>query len=142
MEAVLRYSPKSVSRASVRRFYNKWRESAGIPRRCDIPDCTFHTGELVWRGSPLPLILDHINGHRMDNRPQNLRLVCPNCDSQFSTRGGANRGRVLESEEGKFVLGTRDGRRHLHLLLEPARLTITGYAPTLTVTTLSATDDA
>lgn len=48
----------------------------------------------VWHGEPLVLVLDHINGHRADNRLRNLRLLCPNCNSQQSTFAGRNRGRV------------------------------------------------
>jgi HNH endonuclease len=38
----------------------------------------------VWRGRPLPLVLDHINGVRDDNRLENLRIVCPNCVATFA----------------------------------------------------------
>lgn len=43
-----------------------------------------------WNGRPLVLRLDHINGVRTDNRIENLRLVCPNCDSQLPTFAGRN----------------------------------------------------
>ena len=39
----------------------------------------------VWNNKPLLLILDHINGINNDNRLENLRFVCSNCDSQLST---------------------------------------------------------
>lgn len=39
----------------------------------------------VWRGAHLTLEVDHINGNNKDNRPENLRFVCPNCHSQFPT---------------------------------------------------------
>jgi hypothetical protein len=39
-----------------------------------------------WFGNPLTLDVDHINQDWMDDRPENLRFLCPNCHSQF-TRG-------------------------------------------------------
>jgi hypothetical protein len=48
----------------------------------------------VWNGSELVLRLDHVSGRRRDNRLENLRMVCPNCDSQLPTFAGRNRGRV------------------------------------------------
>jgi DNA-binding CsgD family transcriptional regulator len=47
-----------------------------------------------WLGSPLSLALHHRNGDRLDNRLQNLELLCPNCHSQtenFSGRNGRRR---------------------------------------------------
>jgi len=44
-----------------------------------------------WNGKPLVLRLDHINGVRDDHRLKNLRLLCPNCDSQSSTFCGRNK---------------------------------------------------
>jgi hypothetical protein len=38
-----------------------------------------------WRGRPMALILDHINGVATDNRLANLRIVCPNCAATFDT---------------------------------------------------------
>ena len=41
-----------------------------------------------WKGKPLSLQLDHINGINNDNRLDNLRLLCPNCHSQTETFAG------------------------------------------------------
>jgi hypothetical protein len=46
-----------------------------------------------WQGKPLIMILDHRNGDNTDNRLENLRLLCPNCNSQQPTFAGKNRGR-------------------------------------------------
>lgn len=38
-----------------------------------------------WNGKSLVLVLDHENGDATDNRLENLRLLCPNCNSQTDT---------------------------------------------------------
>lgn len=44
-----------------------------------------------WRGKPLTLQLDHINGINNDHRLSNLRFLCPNCHSQTDTYAGKNK---------------------------------------------------
>ena len=56
-----------------------------IEYRCDI--CKTPP---IWNGQPMTLVLDHINGIHSDNRLENLRFVCNNCDSQLDTYKARN----------------------------------------------------
>jgi hypothetical protein len=63
-----------------------------------------------WRGKPLSIQIDHINGVRDDNGLENLRMLCPNCHSQTETFGALNRKkrrrtfrRVLENSTEKSI---------------------------------------
>jgi len=50
-----------------------------------------------WQDQPITLIVDHIDGDASNNFPENMRLLCPNCNSQTSTFGGRNKGRGRKS---------------------------------------------
>jgi ribosomal protein S27AE len=47
----------------------------------------------IWNGEKLSLILDHKNGDPKDNRLENLRILCPNCNATLPThcRGYKNK---------------------------------------------------
>lgn len=51
-----------------------------------------------WRGKPLSIQIDHVNGKRDDHRIENLRMLCPNCHSQTDTYGGRNNRRKTENK--------------------------------------------
>lgn len=113
----LRYHGGTRNNGVAKRQYLAWRgaQQPPIPERCDNRACRFFSEPLIWNGSPLELILEHANGVNTDNRTSNLRLLCPNRDSQnTTTRGGANAGRVVKSAGG-FALVERDGKKS-HLL--------------------------
>lgn len=44
-----------------------------------------------WRGEPITLEVDHIDGCNTNNVLTNLRLLCPNCHSQTPTFGNRKR---------------------------------------------------
>lgn len=43
-----------------------------------------------WNEKPIPIELEHINGDRLDNRLENLTILCPNCHAQTDTYRAKN----------------------------------------------------
>lgn len=69
----------TASQQTLRRWYEQGEYTPYV--------CAICGQEPLWCGKPMTLILDHINGHNHDNRLENLRWVCPNCNIQLETTG-------------------------------------------------------
>ena len=62
----------------------------------------------------IPLVADHIDGNWQNNIEENLRLICPNCDSLSSTfaalnkgNGRANRAQSKRAQKGRLLVKNR-----------------------------------
>ena len=64
-------------------------------------------GGTIWNHKPLIMVLDHINGKHNDNRIENLRFLCPNCNSQQDTFTGRNMKRKKKKSFCKECSGER-----------------------------------
>lgn len=56
-------------------------------------------------GLELKFILDHIDGNSEHNKKENLRFVCPNCDSQLPTYKAKNRGNGRHARRVRYAEG-------------------------------------
>jgi 5-methylcytosine-specific restriction endonuclease McrA len=95
----------------LRRKVYSWNKTYGIDITHDVylkmlieqeHKCAICNLEDEWNGNKLIFVLDHIDGNASNNIRENLRLVCPNCDSQLDTfkrknKNSARRERYLKS---------------------------------------------
>ena len=78
-----------------------------------------------WLGASIPLELHHINGNNLDNRLENLQLLCPNCHAFTdtyrvnNTRSALSEKREVEYRKFKETLtGNADGNLEPSLNIE------------------------
>ena len=68
-------------------------------------NCCEICGKDSWMGHDIPLVLDHKNGNPYDNRIDNLRLICGNCDMLLPTYKGKNRGNGRHERRNRYKNG-------------------------------------
>lgn len=78
---IARMIARKMARGPIKRRLLELRLVENACSRCGISQ---------WRGKPLTIHLDHINGIKDDWRLENLRMLCPNCHSQTPTFAGRN----------------------------------------------------
>lgn len=83
---------------TVARFIRRWvQERDG--EKCSI------CGTEFWMGQKVSLILDHEDGNSRNNLPENLRMVCGNCDMQLPTYKGRNAGSGRQARRKRYKEG-------------------------------------
>ena len=125
----------------MKRHYKAHRQKKGLPTRCDNSECQFYSGDLIWNNQELKMILDHVNGNSNDNRPENLRYLCPNCDSQLPTRGGRNIGRIKNQSDGGYQINNPQ-TENLDTLIFPKTGKVETKAVRASITTKKEEKDA
>lgn len=77
-----------------------------------------------WNGKELTLTLDHINGDNRDDRLENLRWVCPNCDRQLDTFCSKNMNYDIRKQKKQIFYCENCGKE----ISSGAKLCFTCYA--------------
>ena len=56
----------------------------------------------------VPIELEHIDGNSLNNSPDNVKLLCPNCHSLTSTYKALNMGKGRHSRRQRY----QEGKSH------------------------------
>lgn len=56
----------------------------------------------VWNGKELVFVLDHIDGDWRNQKKENLRMICPNCNSQLDTTKHKEKGTGRLSKRAEY----------------------------------------
>lgn len=67
--------------------------------------CAICGHEPTWNGATLVFVLDHIDGDGGNHARSNVRMICPNCDSQLPTFKARNRGKGRHYRRERYRAG-------------------------------------
>lgn len=93
----IKCSGEDVSKKAYQKFLNKESINPRVAKPYILKEqnckCSICKVQNEWNNKILIFVLDHIDGNSENNNIDNLRLVCPNCDSQLDTFKSKNRGK-------------------------------------------------
>jgi len=94
---------KNINRFTVNSDFSRGCVKKHIIKNKLLPyECLMCKNDGNWMGKNFSLILDHINGVNNDNRLENLRFLCPNCNATLDTHCGGN----VKNTDNKKILKT------------------------------------
>ena len=67
--------------------------------------CEICSLDNVWNDKPLNFVLDHVDGDAANNKRDNLRLICHNCDSQLDTYKSKNKN---SARKDRYILNYKN----------------------------------
>ena len=96
-----------------KKLRKEWYNNQSVPSWDTIKSILFEDREYKcsccgineWNGKSIVLEIDHIDGNSENNRPENLRFICPNCHSQTDTYKARNVGKGRHYRRQRYASG-------------------------------------